>query len=80
MQLRRYPVAEALPSIEAPHVAKELMSIFSKLGIPEQILTDQGTTFMSATLEELNLPLLQVERIHTSLYHLQTYGLLECMV
>ena len=43
-----YPEAVSLPSIEAPHVPKELMIIFLRLGIAEQILTDQGTNFMSA--------------------------------
>ena len=51
----RYPEAVALPSIEAPHVAKELMTIFSRLGIPQQILTDQDTNFMSDTLDLLIL-------------------------
>ena len=36
----RYPEAVALPSVEAPHVAKELMTIFSRLGVPEQTLTN----------------------------------------
>ena len=66
----------ALPSIEAPRVAKELMTIFSRLGIPEQILTDQGTNFMSATLEEI-YQLLQVKIIRTSPYYPQTDGLVE---
>ena len=72
----RYPEAVPLPSVEAPRVAKELMSIFSRLGILEQILTDQGTNFMSATLEEV-YRLLQVKRIRTSPYHPQTDGLVE---
>ena len=62
----------ARPSVEATCVAKELMSIFSRLGI----LTDQGTNFMLATLEEIYW-LLQVERIRTAPYHPQTDGLVE---
>ena len=49
----QYPEAVALQSIEAPHVAKELMTIFSRLGIPQQILTDQDTNFMSVTLKKI---------------------------
>lgn len=56
----RYPEAVVLPSVEAPCVARELVTIFSRLEIPEQILTDQSTNFMSATLEEV-YQLLQVE-------------------
>lgn len=72
----RYPEAVALPSVETPRVARELVTIFSRLGISEQILTDQSTNFMSATLEEV-YRLLQVERIRTSPYHPQTDGLVE---
>lgn len=71
-----YPEAVALPSVEDSHVTRELVMILSRLGIPEQILTDQGTNFMSAILEEV-YRLLQVERIRTSPYHPQTDGLVE---
>ena len=69
----RYPEAVALPSVEAPLVAKELMIIFLRLGIPEQILTDQGRNFMLATIEEI-YRLVQVKRIHTSSYHPRQMG------
>ena len=42
----RYPEAIALPSTEASQIAKELVSLFSRVGIPEEILTDQGSNFM----------------------------------
>lgn len=43
----------ALPSVEASRVARELVTILSTLGLSEQILTDQATNFMSATLKEV---------------------------
>ena len=46
----RYPEAIPLPSTEASWTAKELVLLFSRVGIPEEILTDQGTNFMSALL------------------------------
>ena len=49
----RYAEAFALPSVEAPRVAKELIKLFSHVGIPDEILTDQGTNFMSTTMEEI---------------------------
>ena len=39
----RFPEAFALKSIDAEHVAEALTSLFSRVGVPEEILTDQGT-------------------------------------
>ena len=39
-----------------------LVGIFARMGIPEEILTDQGTNFMSTMLEEI-YQLLQITRI-----------------
>ena len=72
----RYPEAIALPSVEAPRVAKELVSLFSHMGVPDKILTDQGTNFMSSLLEEVYY-LLHIKRIRTTPYHPQTDGLVE---
>ena len=72
----RYPEAVALPTMVAPRVVKELIQLFARVGIPEEILTDQGTNFMSTLLEEL-YHLLQIRRIRTSPYHPQTDGLVE---
>ena len=73
----RYPEAIALPSTEAERIAKELIKVFSHMGIPEEILTDQGANFMSTLLQEMYL-LLHVRRIRTTPYHPQTDGLVEC--
>ena len=72
----RYPEAIALPSIEASRIAKELITVFARVGIPEEILTDQGTNFMSTLLGEV-YRLLQINRIRTTPYHPQTDGLVE---
>ena len=72
----RYPEAIALPSIEASRIAKELVKLFTSVGTPEEILTDQGTNFMSTLLQKL-YRLLNISRIRTSPYHLQTDGLVE---
>ena len=48
-----YPEAMALSSTDAEHVAEELVCIFSRIGIPEEILTDQGPEFMSQLLAEI---------------------------
>ena len=72
----RYPEAIALPSTEATRVAQELMVVFSRMGVPDEILTDQGTNFMSALLADI-YQMLQINRIRTTPYHPQTDGLVE---
>uniref|UniRef100_A0A9J8C322 Gypsy retrotransposon integrase-like protein 1 n=1 Tax=Cyprinus carpio carpio TaxID=630221 RepID=A0A9J8C322_CYPCA len=49
----RYPEAVALRNISAKSVADALFRLISRVGIPKEILTDQGTAFMSRTLNEL---------------------------
>jgi len=46
----RYPDAIPLRSIDAGHVAEELMKLFAKVGVPGEILTEQGSNFMSQLL------------------------------
>ena len=72
----RYPEAIPLRCIDAVHVAEELIKVFARLGIPEEILTDQGSNFTSQLLAEL-YHLLHVHPIRTSPYHPQTDGLVE---
>ena len=72
----RYPEAVALRPIDADHIAEELMKMFARVGIPEEILTDQGTNFTSQLLAEL-YRMLHVHPIRTSPYHPQTDGLVE---
>ena len=71
------PEAVPLKNIDAEHVAEELVKMFSRVGIPSEILTDQGTNFMSTLLSEV-YRLLSVKAIRTSPYHPQTDGLVEC--
>ena len=43
----RYPEAVALRSTDAEHIAEELVTVFSRVGVPCKILTDQGSNFTS---------------------------------
>ena len=72
----RYPEAVPLRSIDAEHVAEELVVLFSRVGIPREILTDQGSNFVSQLLTEM-YRLLHVHPIRTTPYHPQTDGLVE---
>lgn len=46
----RYPEAFALKSVDTENVAEALMTMFSRVGVPKEILTDQGTNFTSKLL------------------------------
>ena len=72
----RYPEAVALRTIDANAVAEELLPFFARVGVPEEILTDQGTNFTSQLLAEV-YKLLQIKPIRTTPYHPQTDGLVE---
>ena len=72
----RYLEAVALRTIDAEAVAEELVKIFSRVGIPKEILTDQGSNFTSQLLVEV-YRLLHVNAIRTSPYHPQTDGVVE---
>ena len=72
----RFPEAIPLKSIDAVHIAEELAVLFSRVGIPEEILTDQGSNFTSQLLVEI-YRLLHVHPIRTTPYHPQTDGLVE---
>lgn len=50
----RYAEVVALPSIDSIHVAEEILEMFSRVGLPKEILTDRGTSFTSGLMEEVN--------------------------
>ena len=72
----RYPEAFALKFVDAENVTEALMTMFLRVGVPKEILTNQGTNFTSKLLADL-YHLLQVKTMKTSPYHPQTDGLVE---
>ena len=58
------------------HLAKEVEEIVCRHGIPEKLLSDRGTNFLSSLIQEV-CQLLGVKKINTSGYHPQTDGLIE---
>ena len=72
----RYPEAFPLKSIDAETVAEKLVELMSRVGVPDEILTDQGSNFTSQLLAGI-YGLLHVKGIKTSPYHPQTDGLVE---
>ena len=72
----RYPEAIALPSIETTRVAEAMVDAFSRVGIPNEILTDQGSQFTSALMKEISR-LLSIRQLTTTPYHPSCNGLVE---
>ena len=72
----RYPEAIALPSIDTECVAEALIEIFSRVGVPCEILSDRGSQFMAQVMQEVNR-LLSVKHLVTTPYHPQRNGLVE---
>ena len=57
-------------------IAKQLTKLFTRVGLPKEILTDQGSNFQSQLLVEL-YRLLHIKAVRTGPYHVQTNGLVE---
>ena len=72
----RYPEAMALWKVDAGSVADQLIQLFARVGIPREILSVQGTNFISQLLRE-PYNLLNIRPIQTSPYHPQTDDLVE---
>ncbi|XP_039469438.1 uncharacterized protein LOC120440644 [Oreochromis aureus] len=72
----RFPEAFPLRAVTAPNVVLRLVQLFSRVGIPDEILTDQGTNFTSRLMQLFHNQL-GISAIRTSPYHPQTDGLVE---
>jgi len=72
----RYPEAVARPGVSTEQVAEALCRIFSRVGVPRQILSDQGSQFVSEVMQEV-YRLLSIQHITSTLYHPQANGLVE---
>lgn len=69
----RYPEAFPLHSITTPKIINALIQLFSRVGIPDEIFTDQGTNFTSQLMKLLHQQL-GITAVKTSPYHPQTDG------
>ena len=50
----RYPEAVPINKITTEAVAEALLNIYNRVGIPEEMLTDQRTQFMSKCMQEVS--------------------------
>lgn len=71
-----FPEVLPLKDIDSISVAEALLTIFSRVGIPREILSDHGTQFTSAMMYELPR-LLGLKPIFTTPYHPSSDGRIE---
>lgn len=72
----RFPEAVPLKNIDTISVAEGLVEVFSRVGIPKEILSDNGSQFRSDLMSEIN-KLLSIKAVHSSPYHSQSNGCVE---
>ena len=74
----RYPEAVALPKIETERVAEALLDVFSRVGFPQEILSDRGGQFTSEMMAEV-CRLVSIKQLFTTAWHPMCNGLCEKM-
>ncbi|KAL7870568.1 hypothetical protein SRHO_G00080650 [Serrasalmus rhombeus] len=72
----RYPEAFALSKVKTRQLVNALLQLISRVGIPREILTDQGTNFTSKQFKDV-FALMGIKGIRTTPFHPQTDGLVE---
>ena len=72
----RYPDVVPLKNISTEAVAEAFVDIFSRVGIPNEILTDLGTQFVSEVMKEVTR-LLSMKQLTSTPYHPICNGLVE---
>ena len=72
----RYPEAVPLEKIDTESIAEALMGIFSRVGFPREILSDNETQFVSQVMREATR-LISVKQLFSSPYHPMANGLCE---
>ena len=72
----KFPEAVPLRRVDNTTVLEAMIDIFSRYGIPSEILTDQGSVFTSRLTKQMNKSF-GIHHIKTSPYHPQSDGALE---
>ena len=65
-----------MKGIDTIECAEELVNIFSRIGIPQGILSDRGSQFVSDLMREISR-LLSVRQLQTTPYHAHCNGFVE---
>ena len=70
----RFPEAIALPKIETERVAEALLEVFSRIGLPQEVLSDRGTQFTLDLMKEV-CKLIAMKELFTTPYNPRCNGL-----
>ena len=76
MDYTKWPEAFALRNVTSETVVNCLIEMTARTGIPEELLTDNGSNFISKTIQKY-CEVTGVKQIRTSPYHPQTDGMVE---
>ena len=72
----RFPIIRSVSTMSAAHLVTVLKTIFSEYGLPEELVSDQGTQFTSGSFaEEYNIKI-----THSRPRYPQSNGFIESMV
>lgn len=72
----RYPEAVPLKKITTESVAEALVNMYTRFGVPEEVLSDMGSQFTSDCMREVSR-LLGIRQLTTTPYHPICNGLVE---
>ena len=72
----QYPDAVPLKSINTEAVAEALVDMYSRLGVPEELLSDLGAEFVSECMQEVSR-LLSIKQLSNTPYHPMCNGLVK---
>ena len=74
----RWPEAVPLRTVTAEDVAEGMFTVFSRTGLPLQLLTDQGPQFLSSLVQAM-CSKLKIDKLQTTPYHPECNGMIERM-
>ena len=72
----RFPEAVALKTTDTEKVAEALVDMFARVGIPNEVLSDNGPQFISDVMKEVGR-LLSLRQLKSTPYHPMCNGLVE---
>ena len=72
----KWPEAFPLRNVTTESVVECLIELTARLGVPKEVLTDNGTNFVSRTMKKF-CALAGIQQIRPSPYHPQTDGMVE---
>ena len=74
-RLHKWPLVYAMPDLKTSRIAKIVVEeVLTLFGVPEALLSDRGTTFLSYLMNDV-CGYLGVDKLNTTAHHPQCDGL-----